>query len=159
MRPGGSSGLWAGSGGKATGCDALLELDLLVGRRPGWAECPGELGLRQRGVVSGHRLVGVLDGAQPGCDTGLAGGDGLPVAPTVGAFGQVSTVLLDLPDMGLALVGVRGEGEHGDAGGGGVQDEGDRAGFGVVAGQGGDPGPAVSGQAGSGALPPRRARA
>ena len=84
--------------------------------------------------------VGVLDGAQPGGDPGLAGGDGLAVAPAVGAVGPVGAGPLDLAGVGFALAGVRGDGEHGDAGGGGVQDEGDRAGFGVVAGQGGDPG-------------------
>ena len=42
--------------------------------------------------------------------------------------------------MGLALVGVGGDGEHGDVGGGGVQDEADRLGLGVAAGQGQDPG-------------------
>jgi hypothetical protein len=66
--------------------------------------------------VSGRRLVGVLDGAQPGGDPGLAGGDGLAVAPAVGSFGQVGAVLFDFADVGFALVGVRGEGEDGDAG-------------------------------------------
>ena len=42
--------------------------------------------------------------------------------------------------MGFALVGVRGDGEHGDVGGGGVQDEADRLAVGVPAGQGNDPG-------------------
>ena len=42
--------------------------------------------------------------------------------------------------MGFAFVGVRGDGEHGDAGRVGVEDEGDCAGFRVMAGQGGDPG-------------------
>jgi len=58
-----------------------------------------------------------------------------------GAFAQVGAVLLDLADVGFAFVGVGGEGEHGDARGGRVQDEHDRLGFSVVAGQGGDPGP------------------
>jgi hypothetical protein len=49
------------------------------------------------------------------------------VAPAVGAFGPVSAQSLDLADVGLSLVSVRGEGEHGDARGGGVQDERDRA--------------------------------
>jgi len=92
------------------------------------------------GVVSGHRLVGVLDGAQPGGDAGFAGGDGLAVAPAVGAVGPVGTGPLDLAGVGFALAGVRGGGEHGDAGRGGVQDQGDRAGLGVMTGQGGDPG-------------------
>ena len=42
--------------------------------------------------------------------------------------------------MGFSFVGVGGDGEDGDVGGGGVQDEADRLGFGVVAGQGEDPG-------------------
>jgi hypothetical protein len=42
--------------------------------------------------------------------------------------------------VGFALVGVRGDGEHGDVGGGGVQDEADRLGLGVATGQGQDPG-------------------
>ena len=52
-------------------------------------------------------------------------------------LGQVGAVLFDFADVGFALVGVRGKGEHGDAGCGGVKDERDRAGVGVVAGQGG----------------------
>jgi hypothetical protein len=48
--------------------------------------------------------------------------------------GQVGAELFDLADVGLALVGVRREGEHGDARGGDIQDERYRAGFGVVAG-------------------------
>jgi transposase len=54
--------------------------------------------------------------------------------------GPVCAGSLDLAAVGLAIVGVGGDGEHGDAGRGGVEDEGDGAGFGVVAGQGGDPG-------------------
>jgi hypothetical protein len=77
------------------------------------------LGQSERGVVAGHRLVGVLDGAQPGGDPGLAGGDGLAVAPAAGAFGQVGAVLFDFADVGFALVGVRGDGEDGGVGGGG----------------------------------------
>jgi hypothetical protein len=84
----------------------------------------------------------VLDGAQPGGDAGFASGDGLAVTAAVGAVGPVGTGPLDLPAVGLAVVGVRGDGEHGDAGRGGVQDERDHAGFGVVAGQGGDRWPA-----------------
>ena len=67
------------------GCGALLELDLFVGRMPGRTECSGGFGWGDRGVVSGHSLVGVLDGAQPGGHPGFAGGDGLAVAPAVGA--------------------------------------------------------------------------
>ena len=84
--------------------------------------------------MSGYCLIGVLGGAQPGGDAGFAGGDGLAVAPTVGAVGPVGAGLLDLAGVGFALARVRGDGEHGDAGRGGVQDEGDCAGFGIVAG-------------------------
>src|SRR4029077_6416436 len=76
-----------------------------------------------------------------GGDAGLAGGDGLAVTPTVRAFGPVGAGPLDFAGVGFALAGVRGDGEHYGVGRGGVQDEGDRAGLGVVAGQGGDPGP------------------
>jgi len=84
--------------------------------------------------------VGVFDGAQPGRDVGLAGGDGLAVAPTVGTFGQVLAGSLDLTDVGFSVVGVGGDGEHGDVGGGGVQDDADGLRLGVTAGQGKDPG-------------------
>ena len=47
--------------------------------------------------------------------TRLAGGDGLAVAPAVGA-GQALAETLGLADVGLALVGVRGNGEHDDVG-------------------------------------------
>ena len=102
--------------------------------------CSGGLGRPERGVALGRGPVGLLDGAEPGGDPGLAGGDGLAVAAAVGAFGQALAGLLDLADVGLALVGVRGDGEQGDVGGGGVQDEADRLGLGVAAGQGEDPG-------------------
>ena len=72
---------------------------------PGRTECPGGFGRRERGVVFGDCLVCVLDGAQLGGDQGLAGGDGLAVAPTVGAFGQVGAVLFDVADISFALVG------------------------------------------------------
>jgi len=68
----------------------------------------------------------VLDGAQPAGDPGFAGGDGLAVAPAVGAFGQALAELLDLADVGFSVVGVRGDGEDRGVGGGGVQDEADR---------------------------------
>ena len=106
---------------------------------PSGMVCPLGFGRCECGVVPGYCLVGMLDGAQPGGDPGLAGGDGLPVAPTPEPSGR-SARTVDFADVGFAFVGVRGEGEHGDARGGGVQDEGDRAGFGVVAGQRGDPG-------------------
>ena len=121
-------------------CCALIEFNFLVGCMPCRTGCPGWFGRRKRGVVSGRRLIGVLDGAQPRGDAGFAGGDGLAVTTAVGPVGPVATGPLDFAGVSLALVGVRGDGEHGDAGRGGVQDEGDCAGFGVVAGQGGDPG-------------------
>ena len=46
----------------------------------------------------------------------------------------------DLADVGFSLVGLSGDGEYGDVGGGGVEDKADRLGFGVPAGQGEDPG-------------------
>ncbi len=98
----------------------LVELDLLVGRMPRWAECPGWYRRRERGVVSGRRLVGVLDSAQPSSDAGLASGDDLAVTAAVGAIGPVGTGPLDLTGVGLALAGVRGDGEHGDVSRSGV---------------------------------------
>ena len=59
----------------------------------------------------------------------------------VGALGQAAAGPLNLADVGLPLVGMGREGEHRDVSCGRVQDERDRAGFWVVAGQGGDPGP------------------
>src|SRR6266487_1673365 len=120
---------------------ALVKLDLPVGRvlsRAGRSD-----GLRRpgHGAALDSRVAGVLDGAQPGGDAGFAGGDGLAVAPAVGPFGPVGAAPFDLAGVGFALAGVRGEREHGDARGGGVQDEGDRLSLGVVAGQGGDAGP------------------
>ena len=58
----------------------------------------------------------------------------------VRALGQALAELLDLADVGLALVGVRGDGEDRGVGGGGVQDEADGLAVGVAAGQGEDPG-------------------
>jgi hypothetical protein len=90
--------------------------------------------------VLGGGAVGLFDGAQSGGDSGLAGCDGLAVAAAVGALGQVLAGSFDLADVGFALVGVGGDGEHGDGGGGVVKDEADGLGLGVVAGQGKDPG-------------------
>ena len=52
----------------------------------------GSGGLRrpERDVALGRGPVGLLDGAQPGGDPGLAGGDGLAVASAVGALGQAA---------------------------------------------------------------------
>ena len=89
----------------------------------------------QRVAVDRHP-VGVLDGAQPGGYPRFAGGDGLAVAAAVGAFGQALAEAFYFAEVGFAFVGVRGDGEDGDAGGGGVQDEGDGLAFGVAARQG-----------------------
>lgn len=61
----------------------------------------------------------------------------LAVIRTLGRTGCSGGFRRNLADVGLALISVRGEGEHG---GGDVQDEGDVLGLGVVAGQGGDRG-------------------
>jgi hypothetical protein len=44
----------------------------------------------------------------------------LAVAAAVGVFGQVLAVAFDFADVGFAFVGVGGDGEQGDVGGGGV---------------------------------------
>jgi len=117
-----------------------LQLVLSVGVELRRTECPGGLlRLCCRAALDRHS-IGVLDGAETGGDAGVACGDGLAVAAAVGAFGQVLAGPLDLADVGLAFVGVGGDGEQGDVGGGGVQDEADGLGLGVVAGQGEDPG-------------------
>ena len=117
-----------------------LQLDLRAGLKLRRTECPGGLLRPGRGVALDGGAVGLLDGAQPGGDPGLAGGDGLAVAAAVGAFGQVLAGPFDFAEVGFAFVGVGGDGEHGDVGGGGVQDQADRLGLGVLAGQGKDPG-------------------
>ena len=124
----------------------LAALAEQTGLETPYAPPPGR-GLRPpvRGVPLGGRAVGLLDGAQSGGDPGLAGSDGLAVAPAVGALGQVAAGPLDFTDVGLSLVGVRGDGEHGDVGRGGVQDQADRLGLGVAAGQRKDPGTLVVG--------------
>ena len=119
---------------------ALLQFHLPVGRmirraeRSGWCRGP------ECDIVVDGRPVGPLDGREPGGHARFAGGDGLAVALAVGAFGQALAESLDLADMGLALVGVRGDGEHDGAGGGGIQDEADGLALGIPAGQGDDPG-------------------
>ena len=84
--------------------------------------------------------VSVLGGTQACSYVGFAGGDGLAVAAAVGVFGQGLGVALDFADVGFALVGVGGDGEHGGVSRGGIEDEGDGLAFGVVAGQGHRPG-------------------
>jgi len=70
--------------------------------------------------------------AQAGGYPGLAGGDGLAVALAVGAFKQVAAESFDFADVGFLLVGVRGDGEEGGVGGGGIQDEADRLAVGIA---------------------------
>jgi hypothetical protein len=119
---------------------ALLQLDFPVNRMISRPACCGVLRWPVHGVALDRYTVGVLDGAEPGGDPGFAGGDGLAVAAAVGAFGQVLAEAFDFADVGFALVGVSGDGEHGGVSGGGVEDEADHLGFGVAAGQGEDPG-------------------
>jgi len=67
-------------------------------------------------VVEGG-LVGVLDGAQPRGEAGLAGGDGLVVAGgRRRSSGEGLTVPFDLAQVRFAVagVGVGGDGEHGE---------------------------------------------
>ena len=122
------------------------------------AACSGERrapvgsGGAEHGVAVDGHAVGVLDGAEADGYPGFAGGDGLAVAAAVGAFGQALAEAFDFADVGFAFVGVRGDGEDGDAGGGGVEDEGDGLAVGVAACQGDERGPSVSGQACRGAL-------
>ena len=60
--------------------------------------------------------VGAFAGSEPGGYPRFAGGEGLAVAPAVGAFGQGLTVSLDFADVGFAFVGVGGDGEQGGIG-------------------------------------------
>jgi hypothetical protein len=76
----------------------------------------------------------VFYGSQAGGDSGFAGGDGLPVVPAIGVFVQALAVLLDFADVGFAVVGVGGDGMHGDVGCSRVHQEGDRAAVRVAAG-------------------------
>ena len=87
-------------------------LDLPVGCMLRRAARSGGLWRADYVVAVDGRSVGTLDGAQAGGYAGFAGGDGLAVASAVGAFGQALAELLDFADVGLSLVGVRGDGEH-----------------------------------------------
>ena len=104
--------------------------------------CSGWPWWAQRGVAFDGGAVGAFDGAEAGGDACFAGGDGLAVAAAVGAFGEGLAVAFDFADVGFAFVGVGGNGEQGDAGGGFVQDEADGAAVGVGLGQGDDRGAA-----------------
>jgi hypothetical protein len=59
----------------------------------------------------------MFDGAAAGGYPRLAGGDGLAVAPAVGAFGQALAVAFYFADVGFAFVGMGGAGVDGGAGG------------------------------------------
>ena len=75
-------------------------------------------GALNSGVAFDRHPVGLFDGAQAGGYPGLAGGDGLAVAAAVGAFGQALAEAFYFAEVGFAFVGVGGDGEDGDAGGG-----------------------------------------
>jgi hypothetical protein len=109
----------------------LAQLDLPIGRRLWKGRRHGRLWRAEDGVAVNRRAVGVLDGAEAGGYSCFAGGDGLAVASAVGALGQALAEAFDLADVGFAFVGVRGDGKDREAGGGGVQDEGDRLAFGL----------------------------
>ena len=96
----------------------------------------GGLGRPVRDVALDGDPVCAFDGAQPGGYPGFASGDGLAVAAAVGAFGQGLAVAFDFADVGFAFVGVGGDGEPGDAGGGFVEDEADGTAVGVAPGPG-----------------------
>ena len=102
--------------------------------------CSGGLGRPEHDVPLDRHAVGLLDGAETGGYPGLAGGDGLAVASAVGAFGQGLADSFYFADVGFSFVGVRGDREDDDAGGGGVEDQRDGLAFGAVARQGDGPG-------------------
>ena len=83
---------------------ALIKLDLPVSCLLNRARRSDGLRRPEHGAALDCRVIGVLDGAQPGGDPGLTGGDGLAVAPTIGAFGQVGAVLFDFADVGFAFI-------------------------------------------------------
>ena len=138
---------------------ALIKLDLPVGRLLNRAGRSDGLRRPEHGAALDGRVIGVLDGAQPSGNPGLTGGDGLAVAPTIGAFGQVGAVLFDFADVGFAFIGVRGEGDTAMLALAvsrtrvTVPVSGSWRARAVIRG------PSVSGHADSGALPPCRARA
>jgi hypothetical protein len=72
--------------------DALLQLDLPVGHWFGRTKPSGGIGMASRSMAASMAWL---------------------VAAAVGAIGQALAELLDLADVGLALVGVRGEGCQG----------------------------------------------
>jgi len=76
-----------------------------------------------------------------------------PCAPAGGVLGQALAEPFHLADVGLSLIGVRGDGKHGDAGGN-FKDEADRSGLGIPPGHAMIRGRLVSGQARSGRARP-----
>ena len=113
----------------------LLQLHLPVGRVLGRGRSGG-LGNAGHGVSLDRGPVGPLYGTQPSSYPPLVGGDGLAVAPAVGALRQGLTVSFNLADVGFSLAGVGYDGVHGDIGGCVVKDQGDRLVLGITAGQG-----------------------
>jgi hypothetical protein len=87
------------------------------------AICCEGLWQREWGVALDGHPIGAFDGPQPGCYSHPAGGECPAVLSAVGAFGQAAAEPLDLADVGFALVGVRGDREHGGVGSGGIEDE------------------------------------
>ena len=118
----------------AIGSAFLLQLNLLIVFVATGAAWAGGLKRPEHRVAFDGHAVGVLDGAKAGGYLGLAGGDGLAVAVTVGAFGEGLAVALDFTDVGFAFVGVGGDGEHDGVRRGGIEDKGDGLGFGVATG-------------------------
>ena len=98
------------------------------------AACSSRFRRAKQRVAVDRCPIGVFHGAQVGGYPGLAGGDGLAVLSTVGALGQALAESFYFADVGFAFVGLGGDGEEGDAGGIGVEDEGDRLAFWVAAG-------------------------
>ena len=106
---------WPQFRGSRLGLQAGLPAGLELSR----TQCPGGLRRRVRGVAAGRGAAGLLDGAQPGGDPGLAGSDGLAVAAAIRAVRPVGAGPFDLAGVGFAFVGVGGDREDGGAGGGG----------------------------------------
>jgi hypothetical protein len=104
------------------------------------------------GVAFGGGAVCVFDGAEASGDAGFASRNVLTVLLAVGVVREGGGVALDFADVGFAVVGVGGDRIEGDAGGVGIQDEGEGAGFGVPASQGDDGGGGSIGPSGFGGL-------
>ena len=85
-------------------------------------------------ILQGQLLFPSQEAVDSLDNPGLAGGDGLAVAPSVGTFGQVGAELFDFADVGFAFVGVGGTANMAMLANGDIQDERYRAGVGVAAG-------------------------